>query len=92
MPPTRGIGGNTALRDAELLCRQLIAASSGERPLLQAVHDYEVEMLRYGFAAVRGSMQALQLHVADSRLVSTALLRSMNALFALRRLGSRKAA
>lgn len=92
MPPTRGIGGNTALRDAHLLCRQLIAANAGEKALLRAVHDYEAEMLKYGFAAVRGSMQALQLHVADSRLMSTAMLRSMNALFALQRFGSRKAA
>lgn len=92
MPPTRGIGGNTALRDAHLLCQQLIAAYSGEKALLRAIHDYEAEMLKYGFAAVRGSMQALQLHVADSRLMSTAMLRSMNALFALQRIGSRKAA
>jgi salicylate hydroxylase len=92
MPPTRGIGGNTALRDAQLLCDQLIAAVSAERPLLQAIHDYEVEMINYGFAAVRGSMQALQFHVADSRLMAKAMLRSMNALFALQRLGLRKAA
>ncbi|HEU5097839.1 MAG TPA: FAD-dependent monooxygenase [Roseiflexaceae bacterium] len=92
MPPTRGIGGNTALRDAQLLCEQLSAASSGAQPLLTAIHRYETEMLKYGFAAVRSSMQALQLHVAESRLVSNTLLRSMNGLLALQRLSQRKAA
>jgi salicylate hydroxylase len=92
MPPTRGIGGNTALRDAQLLCEQLMAAARGERSLLQAIHGYEVEMIKYGFAAVRGSMQALQLHVANSRLMTKAMLRSMHALFALRRVALRKVA
>jgi salicylate hydroxylase len=92
MPPTRGIGGNTALRDAQTLCEQLIAARAGSQPLLTAIHRYETEMLRYGFAAVRSSMQALQLHVADSRLISNMLLRSMNGLFALQRMSFRKAA
>jgi 2-polyprenyl-6-methoxyphenol hydroxylase-like FAD-dependent oxidoreductase len=90
MPPTRGIGGNTALRDAELLCRQLVAAQAGQTSLLQAVHTYETEMRAYGFAAVRASMQALQLHVADSRLVSKLMLRSVHALFALRRFVKRR--
>lgn len=92
MPPTRGIGGNTALRDAQLLCEQLIAAKSGERSLLQAIHDYEVEMIEYGFTAVSSSMQALQLHVADSRLMTKTLLRSMNTLFAIQRFALRKTA
>ncbi len=88
MPPTRGIGGNTALRDAQLLCQNLIAAQLGKKPLLQAIHDYEVEMIKYGFAAVRGSMRALDLHVADSRFMTNAMLRSMNAFFRLQRLGA----
>jgi salicylate hydroxylase len=85
MPPTRGIGGNTALRDAQRLCEQLIAARSGEKSILQAIHDYEVEMIKEGGAAVRSSMQALQLHVAERRLVTTALLRTMNAFLQHRR-------
>jgi hypothetical protein len=40
-------------------------------------------MITYGFAAVRAPMHALQLHVADSRLLSTVLLRSLQALVAL---------
>jgi 2-polyprenyl-6-methoxyphenol hydroxylase-like FAD-dependent oxidoreductase len=69
MPPTRGIGGNTALRDASLLVSQLIAARGGEKPLLQAIHDYEAEMITYGFAAVRDSIQAQEMIVVDNRQV-----------------------
>ena len=54
MPP-RGSGANSALGDASLLCRALVAASRGERPLLRAIEDYEVEMLRHGFAAIRAA-------------------------------------
>jgi 2-polyprenyl-6-methoxyphenol hydroxylase-like FAD-dependent oxidoreductase len=92
MPPTRGIGGNTALRDAQLLCQCLIATRSGARPLLQAIGEYEQRMLKYGFAAVRSSMQALDMHVAESRLCSKVLLRSINALLALQRIGRKKVA
>ncbi|HEU5230192.1 MAG TPA: FAD-dependent monooxygenase, partial [Ktedonobacteraceae bacterium] len=60
MTPARGIGANTALRDASLLGRQLIATSRGEIPLIQGIHDYEIEMLRYGFAAVLSSKKALE--------------------------------
>ncbi|MDP8969295.1 MAG: FAD-dependent monooxygenase [Actinomycetota bacterium] len=41
MPPTGGMGANTALRDAALLSRSLASVASGEVPLLQAVGDYE---------------------------------------------------
>jgi 2-polyprenyl-6-methoxyphenol hydroxylase-like FAD-dependent oxidoreductase len=92
MPPTRGIGGNTALRDAQLLCENLIAVKAGERSLLQAVGDYEREMLKYGFAAVRSSLQALNLHVAESRLGVRLLLPPISAVMALGRIGRRKAA
>jgi 2-polyprenyl-6-methoxyphenol hydroxylase-like FAD-dependent oxidoreductase len=30
MPPSRGVGANTALRDASLLCRNLVAAGDGD--------------------------------------------------------------
>jgi 2-polyprenyl-6-methoxyphenol hydroxylase-like FAD-dependent oxidoreductase len=32
MPPTGGLGANTALRDARLLARQLTAVARGEKP------------------------------------------------------------
>ena len=52
MTPGRGAGANTALRDAVLLGKMLVEAQRGEKPLLQAVHEYEVEMLRYSTEAV----------------------------------------
>ena len=56
MTPGRGVGANTALRDAALLCRELAAATTGEKTLLQAVADYEAEMIPYGFARVADSL------------------------------------
>lgn len=44
-----------ALRDAQLLCETLIAIAHGGRPLLQAIREYEAQMLKDGFEAVRFS-------------------------------------
>jgi 2-polyprenyl-6-methoxyphenol hydroxylase-like FAD-dependent oxidoreductase len=59
MTPGRGVGANTALRDAALLCRNLIAVRDGTMPLIQAVHDYEAEMIEYGFEAVLESRKQM---------------------------------
>jgi 2-polyprenyl-6-methoxyphenol hydroxylase-like FAD-dependent oxidoreductase len=56
MPPA-GSGANTALRDASLLARSLTDVANRGTPLHQALHDYEVEMLRYGFAALQASLR-----------------------------------
>jgi 2-polyprenyl-6-methoxyphenol hydroxylase-like FAD-dependent oxidoreductase len=56
MTPGHGVGANTALRDAALLCRQLTAADRGDKPLLAAIADYEAEMIPYGFARVADSL------------------------------------
>ncbi|QGN48489.1 FAD-dependent oxidoreductase [Micromonospora sp. WMMD558] len=56
MTPGRGVGANTALRDAALLCRQLRLAAAGEKTLVQAVADYEAVMVPYGFARVADSL------------------------------------
>ena len=56
MTPGQGVGANTALRDAALLCRQLVAAQQGSKPLLEAIADYEAEMIPYGFARVADSL------------------------------------
>jgi 2-polyprenyl-6-methoxyphenol hydroxylase-like FAD-dependent oxidoreductase len=56
MTPGQGVGANTALRDAALLCRQLVAAEQGATPLLAAIGDYEAEMVPYGFARVADSL------------------------------------
>ena len=50
--PANGSGANSALRDASHLSRSLIAVASQGMPLHQALHDYEIEMLRSGFDAV----------------------------------------
>ncbi|WP_067127385.1 FAD-dependent oxidoreductase [Microtetraspora malaysiensis] len=47
-----GIGAAVALRDAALLTRRLTEARDRGLPLVEAVHAYESEMLRYGFEAV----------------------------------------
>ncbi|ROT28252.1 NAD(P)/FAD-dependent oxidoreductase [Micromonospora sp. HM5-17] len=57
MTPGRGVGANTALRDAALLRRELVAVEAGAKPLLAAVADYEREMIRYGFARVADSLR-----------------------------------
>jgi 2-polyprenyl-6-methoxyphenol hydroxylase-like FAD-dependent oxidoreductase len=55
--PANGSGANSALRDASQLARSLIAVASQGIPLHQVLHDYEIEMLRSGFGAVRTSLQ-----------------------------------
>ena len=56
MTPGQGVGANTALRDAALLCRQLAPVSQGSTPLLEAIASYEAEMIPYGFARVADSL------------------------------------
>jgi 2-polyprenyl-6-methoxyphenol hydroxylase-like FAD-dependent oxidoreductase len=57
MTPFRGIGANTALRDAEALHQALVAVASGEADLIQVLAAYEREMIGYGFAAVQASLK-----------------------------------
>jgi 2-polyprenyl-6-methoxyphenol hydroxylase-like FAD-dependent oxidoreductase len=66
MPPA-GSGANTALRDASLLMRSLIAVANQGMPLHQALHDYESEMVRYGFGALRASLQRSNIPFAPVR-------------------------
>jgi 2-polyprenyl-6-methoxyphenol hydroxylase-like FAD-dependent oxidoreductase len=56
MPPTGGVGANTALRDASLLSRALAAVNRGEVPLAQAAAGYQAEMVRYATEAVNMSL------------------------------------
>ncbi|MEV4223745.1 FAD-dependent oxidoreductase [Nonomuraea sp. NPDC049725] len=64
MTPMRGIGANTALRDARLLTQAL---SGGGDPV-QAIGRYEAEMRGYGFTAVRDSLRAAEQFVGGGRL------------------------
>ncbi len=52
MTPGRGVGANTALRDAMTLCRRLIEVRDGKRELIPALQAYEKEMLHYSAKAV----------------------------------------
>jgi 2-polyprenyl-6-methoxyphenol hydroxylase-like FAD-dependent oxidoreductase len=59
MNPGRGVGANTALRDAALLSKRLIEVRGGIKPLLQALHEYEGEMLQYSEQAVLESRKQM---------------------------------
>ncbi|QMU78158.1 FAD-dependent monooxygenase [Streptacidiphilus sp. PB12-B1b] len=52
MTPGQGVGANTALRDAALITKNLVAFRDGRSTLLDAVRDYETKMVKYGFEAV----------------------------------------
>lgn len=76
MTPARGIGANTALRDARLLGRKLAEAHQGQSPLLQAIQDYELEMVKYGFNAVISSKKALEQSAALENPLSLAMTKT----------------
>jgi hypothetical protein len=59
MTPGRGVGANTALRDAALLCQNLIAVNAGRLTLIDAVADYESRMRAYAYPAVRKSREQM---------------------------------
>ncbi|MGH3428670.1 MAG: FAD-dependent oxidoreductase, partial [Mycobacteriales bacterium] len=59
MTPGRGVGANTALRDARLLCANLTSARDGEGTLLTGIRDYETQMIEYGFEAVEKSLKQM---------------------------------
>lgn len=83
MTPMAGIGANTALRDASLLCRKLTEVDRGQAELLPAVREYEAAMREYGFAAVELSLRNARQATSESRLgrsLFRAVLRLTNAL------------
>jgi 2-polyprenyl-6-methoxyphenol hydroxylase-like FAD-dependent oxidoreductase len=92
MPPTGGLGANTALRDARLLGQHLTAVATGQYRLPQAISAYEAQMRPYASAAVRASLTTLR----QGLLTNPALLAGMRtwlrlsgALPAMRRAGFR---
>ncbi|WP_223167568.1 FAD-dependent oxidoreductase [Nonomuraea sp. SYSU D8015] len=68
MTPMRGIGANTALRDARVLCSALVGALTAGGDPVQAIAGYEAEMREYGFAAVRDSLRSAEQFVGESRV------------------------
>jgi salicylate hydroxylase len=88
MTPMAGIGANTALRDASLLCSTLTAVARGSSPLLPSLRKYEAEMLGYGFAAVRLSLRNARQATSGNRLARSAfrtVLRTANAVGPMKR-------
>lgn len=88
MTPMRGIGANTALRDAELLCANLVGAANGERDVVEAIADYERQMIDYGFKAVRDSLRGAHQFVSESsvgRGIFKLVLRTFDRFPALKR-------
>jgi 2-polyprenyl-6-methoxyphenol hydroxylase-like FAD-dependent oxidoreductase len=82
MTPGQGVGANTALRDAALLCAQLAAADRGEKDPVAAIGAYEAEAVPYGFARVADSLKQNGTH-GDDPLYRPVMGRP--ALFAARR-------
>ncbi|MBF9131991.1 FAD-dependent monooxygenase [Plantactinospora sp. S1510] len=76
MTPARGVGANTALRDAALLTRTLGAARRGELSPTEAIGRYEAEMIRYGFDAVRASLRDLRQQTSIEGRVALAMARA----------------
>jgi len=88
MTPYRGIGANIALKDAVRLCRALTTASRAERPVIDAIRDYETGMIDYGFRAVQTSLHAMNQAVTEDRvqlMLSRAVLRIINCVSPLKR-------
>jgi 2-polyprenyl-6-methoxyphenol hydroxylase-like FAD-dependent oxidoreductase len=73
MTPYRGIGANTALRDAAALRQALLAVASGEKDLIEALAGYERDMIDYGFAAVQTSLNDMERFHTKGRLARTAV-------------------
>ena len=79
MTPFRGIGANTALRDAAALRRTLVAVDRGEQNLISALAGYERDMIDYGFGAVRTSLADMERFHAErglSRALTKAAFRA----------------
>jgi 2-polyprenyl-6-methoxyphenol hydroxylase-like FAD-dependent oxidoreductase len=80
MTPGRGVGANTALRDAVLLCARIIDVAEGRSGLIEAVGSYEAKMISYGFDAVLRSREQMtdedRIHKPVIGRVVLALLRT----------------
>ena len=89
MTPYRGVGGNIALKDAALLASKLIEANCGEKPLLDAIAEYETSMREYAFAAVEASRKSMEQAVREKKYpmfgITKTAMRVVNAVPPLRR-------
>ena len=72
-----------SLKDAVRLCRALTLANRAERPVIDAIRDYETDMIDYGFRAVRTSLHAMNQAVMEDRvrlMLSRAVLRIIDSV------------
>jgi 2-polyprenyl-6-methoxyphenol hydroxylase-like FAD-dependent oxidoreductase len=76
MTPYRGVGGNIALQDAALLSSQLQQVHRGEKPLLQAIAEYEASMRDYAFAAVADSLKAMKQFTGEKKYPAFSLFKT----------------
>ncbi|MEV7603586.1 NAD(P)/FAD-dependent oxidoreductase [Kitasatospora sp. NPDC089797] len=60
MPPSGGVGANTAIRDAEALTGLLTAVDRGERELGEAMAEYQKAMVEYATEGVEMSLRIAQ--------------------------------
>ncbi|MCQ4083778.1 FAD-dependent monooxygenase [Streptomyces sp. RB6PN25] len=60
MPPSGGVGANTAIRDAASLAHALADVASGARELTDGVAGYQQEMVRYATEGVQMSLRIAQ--------------------------------
>lgn len=87
MTPFRGIGANTALRDAAALRRAFASVERGEIELIPALAGYEREMIDYGFRAVRTSLREMKRVHSEgflARAATKVLLRAVDLVPALK--------
>jgi 2-polyprenyl-6-methoxyphenol hydroxylase-like FAD-dependent oxidoreductase len=89
MTPYRGIGANIALKDAALLAAKLTEAYHSEKPLLDAIAEYESFMREYAFAAVETSRKSMEQAVGEKKYpmfgIARTAMRVVNAVPSLRR-------
>jgi 2-polyprenyl-6-methoxyphenol hydroxylase-like FAD-dependent oxidoreductase len=67
MTPYRGVGANTALRDAAALCEALTSVAQSKQPLIPSLAAYEAAMVDCGFAAVEASLDNMRRFHSQSR-------------------------
>ena len=72
MTPLQGLGGSIALRDANLLHRELVEVDRGASTPMVAINAYEKAIINYGFAAVRQSAWFGHIVVSENRLLRSA--------------------
>ncbi len=87
MTPYRGVGANTALKDALALRGALAAVARGERGLIPALAAYERDMIDGGFRAVAASlaqMERMHARGAFARAAVRMLFRAADRIPALR--------